>query len=173
MGSEYWNYGFEYFETVGSEYWNYGLWILKLRAWTIKTTGSEHWNYGFGTLKQWALDIKTGVLLAVCWHYADPWTKNSFLISIWSSFLDYTDICRISIVLSCTVYCTVYASILYLQLLLILYILSELGKRHFFSFATTTTRQLTRASMTRKNKDHFKFSVYKWSSHNEYRHYVL
>ena len=39
-----------------------------------------------------------------------------------------------------------------------------------FSFATTTTRQRVRASMTSKNTKHVKASVSKWSRHNEYSH---
>ena len=44
----------------------------------------------------------------------------------------------------------------------------SLSMRQFFSFATTTTRQRNRASVTRKNPKNVQTSVSKWNSRNEY-----
>ena len=52
------------------------------------------------------------------------------------------------------------------------HILSELGTRQFYSFATTTTRQPNRASDTRKNTTNFKVSS-NWSNQNKYRHNAI
>ena len=50
---------------------------------------------------------------------------------------------------------------------------AELDTRQSFSFVTTTTRHSKKASVTRKNYEKCKVTVYKWSSHNEYRHNAI